>query len=89
MFGSAWFGFPGQTKPFFKLCPRDRPLTASPCNQFPERRITSKFQLFSIKALDTNNEGNRLPVSSNHDSFALRFINTSIKVRLFYPITFI
>jgi len=68
---------------------RDRPLTTTPCYQFSERRITSKLPLFRIKTFDTNNEGNRLSISSNHDSFALRFINTSIKVRLFYPITFI
>src|SRR5207245_1594843 len=66
-----------------KLCSRDSALTTAPCDQFPERRVGPKFQLFCIETFDTNNQSDWLALSSNYDPFALCFTDTSVKVRVF------
>jgi hypothetical protein len=67
---------------FLKLGTRDCPLTTALRDQIPKLGITAKFQLFSIKASDPNNQSDWFSVSSNYDLFVLSFADTRIKVRV-------
>jgi hypothetical protein len=65
----------GLTNLFLKLGTRDCPLTTALRNQFPESGIATEFQLFRIKALDTNNQSKEFLNAADSAVSALSFGN--------------
>jgi hypothetical protein len=63
----------GLTNLFLKLGTRDCPLTTALRNQFPESGIATEFQLFRIKALDTNNQRQGIPQCGGLGRFRAQF----------------
>jgi hypothetical protein len=84
LFGSRWFGFRDLMNSSLKLGTRDRALAASRRDQFPKTRAAPKFHLFRVKPGNAHDKSNWSPVSSDHDLFALCFVNAFVKARLFY-----
>jgi len=73
----------GSTNLFLEVRACDGPLSSALRDQFPELGIAPKFQLFSIKTGDTNDQSNWLTVSSYYDPLVLCFADTCVKVRFF------